>query len=124
MSQRAGLLVRHGERLAFLPASVARGLLPLPHLTRIPWDSAEMALVAGEVVPVLSLGDPSPELLLCELDGQSLALSGLTAVRVGFWPASGSGVSVDGVNVPALDLNAALSQFRSDHRAPPGAASS
>ena len=117
MSQRAGLLVRHGERLAFLPASVARGLLPLPHLTRIPWDSVEMALVAGEVVPVLSLGDPSPELLLCELDGQSLALSGLTAVRVGFWPASGSGVSVDGVNVPALDLNAALSQFRSAHRA-------
>jgi hypothetical protein len=117
MAQRAGLLVRRGGALAFLPASVARFLLPLPRLTKIPWDSAQMALVGGEVVAVLALGEPSGELLLCEFEGQAVALSGLSADRVGFWPASESGVSVDGVNVPALDLRAALAQFRSD-RAP------
>jgi hypothetical protein len=123
MGLRAGLLVRHGGRasrsptggeLAFLPASVARWLLPLPRLTKIPWDSAQMALVGGEVVAVLVLGEPSGELLLCELDGQAVALSGLSADRVGFWPEHESGVSVDGVLVPTLDLSHALKQFRSD----------
>jgi hypothetical protein len=113
MAQRAGLLVRRGEELVFLPASVARWLLPVPRLTKIPWDSAQMALVAGEVVAVLTLGEPSGELLLCEFDGQVLALAGLSAERVGFWPASESGVSVDGLPVPALDLSAALRQFQS-----------
>lgn len=73
-----------------------------------------MALVGGEVVAVLVLGEPSGELLLCEFEGQAMALSGLSADRVGFWPASESGVSVDGVTVPALDLSEALKQFRSD----------
>jgi len=73
-----------------------------------------MALVAGEVVAVVRLGEPSGELLLCEFDGQSVALSGLSAERVGFWPANDSGVSVEGVHVPALDLSEALKKFRSD----------
>lgn len=114
MAQRAGLLVRRGGELSFLPASVARWLLPVPRLTKIPWDSAQMALVGGEVVAVLPLGEPSGELLLCQLDGQAVALSGLSADRVGFWPESEVGVSVDGVDVPTLDLDLALKQFRSD----------
>ena len=77
-----------------------------------------MALVSGEVVAVLALGEPSGELLLCDFDGQAVAVSGLSADRVGFWPASESGVSVDGVSVPALDLGAALRQFQSDRPAP------
>jgi hypothetical protein len=117
MAQRAGLLVRRGGELAFLPASVARWLVPLPRLTKIPWDSAEMALVGGEVVAVLVLGEASGELLVCELDGQAVALSGLSADRVGFWPASESGVSVDGVTVPTLDLSEALARFRGDRPA-------
>lgn len=114
MAQRAGLLVRRGAELSFLPASVARWLMPLPRLTRVPWDSAQMALVGGEVVAVLPLAEPGSELLLCELDGQAVALSGLSAERVGFWPASGTGVNVDGVDVPMLDLSHALKRFRSD----------
>ena len=114
MAQRAGLLVRRGGELAFLPASVARLLVPLPRLTKIPWDSAQMTLVGGEVVAVLVLGEASGELLLCEFDGQAVALSGLSADRVGFWPASEAGVSVDGTIVPALDLSDALKEFRSD----------
>jgi len=117
MAQRAGLLVRRGGELAFLPASMARLLVPLPRLTKIPWDSAQMALVGGEVVAVLVLGEASGELLLCEFDGKAVALSGLSADRVGFWPASGAGVRVDGIDVPVLDLNAALKEFRSDRPA-------
>ena len=112
MALRAGLLVkRSGERL-FLSASLARHLVPLPRLTQLPWDSAHMTLVGGEVVAVLELGPASGVLVLCEHEGQAVALSGLDAEQVGFWPASDAGVRIDGANVPALDLGAALAQFK------------
>jgi len=112
MSPRAGLLVRRAGELAFLSASVARKLVPLPRLTKIPWDTAQMALVGGEVLAVLELGAPSGQLVVCEVEGQALALSGLSAERAGFWPEHDSGVNVDGEHVPALDLAAALKHFR------------
>ncbi len=112
MAPRAGLLVRRGGELSFLSASVAKRLVPLPQLSKLPWDSAKMALVGGDVVAVLELGEPSGLLVLCEVEGQALALSGLSAERVGSWTESGSGVTVDGTEVPALDLDAVLTQFR------------
>jgi hypothetical protein len=118
MAERAGLLVRRGNERLFLSASVARHLVPLPRLTTIPWDSAQMALVGGEVIAVVELGEPSGTLVVCELDGQALALSGLFAERVGVWPESGAGVTVDGVDVPPLDLSAALAQFQSNGPTP------
>jgi hypothetical protein len=77
-----------------------------------------MALVGGEVVAVVELGEPSGMLVVCELDGQALALSGLFAEKVGVWPGTEAGVNVDGVNVPALDLGAALEQFQSNGQTP------
>lgn len=71
-----------------------------------------MALVGGELVAVVEFGPPSGVLVLCEHEGQAVALSGLDAEQVGFWPASDAGVRVDGVNVPALDLGAVLGQFK------------
>ena len=112
MAELAGLLVRRDGKLAFLPASIARSLLPLPRLTKIPWDSVYMALVGGEVVAVLELAEPSGVLVLCELEGQAVAVSGLRAEHVGLWPASELGVIVDGEQVPELDLASALTQFQ------------
>jgi hypothetical protein len=112
MAERSGLLVRLDGALAFLPANRVRCLVPLSRLTKIPWDSAQMALVGGEVVAVLELSQPRGVLVLCEVDGQGVALSGLSAERVGRWPESDSGVNVDGVHVPALDLGLAIAQFQ------------
>ncbi|MEO8901413.1 MAG: hypothetical protein ABI488_06825 [Polyangiaceae bacterium] len=114
MAPRAGLLVKRGGERLFLSANLARHLVPLPRLTKLPWDFAQMALVGGEIVAVLELGPPSGALVLCEHDGQALALSGLDAEQVGFWPATDAGVCVDGVSVPALDLGAALAHFKSN----------
>ena len=111
MAPRAGLLVQRGGERLFLSASVARHLVPLPRLTKLPWDSAQMALVGGEILAVVELGEPSGMLVICEHDGQALALSGLHAERAGFWPATEAGVSVDGTSVATLDLGAALAHF-------------
>ncbi|HEY4103279.1 MAG TPA: hypothetical protein VGM44_05280 [Polyangiaceae bacterium] len=114
MSDHAGLLVRRaGERL-FIGADVARHLVPSPRLSRLPWDSVQMALVGGEVVAVVELGEPSGILVLCDISGQAVALSGLVAEEVGFWPETAGGVSVNGEQVPALDLGAAVAAFQTE----------
>jgi hypothetical protein len=69
-------------------------------------------LVGGEVVAIVELGEPTGLLVLCEISGQSVALSGLSAERAGFWPESGTGVRVDDAAVPELDLASALAQFQ------------
>lgn len=112
MAPRPGLLVRRGAERLFIPAGVARHLVPLPRLSRLPWDCAQMALVGGEVVAVVELSEPTGLLVLCEISGQSVALSGLVAERAGFWPESGAGVRVDDSEVPLLDLAAALARFQ------------
>ena len=112
MAPRAGLLVRRGSEWLFIPASVARHLVPMPRLSRVPWDSVQMALVRGDVVAVVELGEPSGMLVMCEISGECVALSGLAAERAGFWPASGTGVRVDDTEVPELDLAAALARFQ------------
>ncbi len=122
MSDRAGLLVRRGDERLFIPASVARNLVPEPRLSRLPWDDVHMALVGGVVVAVLEFGDSSGVLLLCEMFGEQLALSGLIPERAGFWPASAGGVRVGLEHVPELDLVTALSELRA-RRAQPESAS-
>ena len=112
MSTRAGLLVRRHGELSFLPSSTVRSLVGLPRITQLPWDCAGMALIAGEIVAVIELGEPSGVLVLCEVDGCAFALSGLFAERVGAWPESPEGVRVDGVAVPMLDLRTPLARFR------------
>jgi hypothetical protein len=118
MARRAGLLVRRGGERLFIPAEVARHLVPLPRLSRVPWDHAQMALVRGEVVAVVALGEPSNELVICEIRGQTVALSGLCAERAGFWPAASHGVQVDDQDVPELDLASALAQFQTQRTEP------
>jgi len=112
MSERAGLLVRRGEERWFIPAHIARHLVPEPRLSGLPWDSVRMALVGGAVVTVLEFGDSSGVLILCELSGQSLAVSGLTPERAGFWPPSERGVRVGDADLPELDLLSALNALR------------
>ena len=112
MAPRAGLLVRLGSERLFIPANVARHLVPVPRLSRVPWDDAQMALVRGDVVAVVELGEPSGMLVMCEISGESVALSGLAAERAGFWPASGTGVRVGDAEVPELELAAALARFQ------------
>jgi hypothetical protein len=112
MPPRAGLLVKRGAETLFIRASVVRQLVPSPRLSRVPWDTAQMALVGGEVVAVVELGEPSGLLVLCEFSGQLLALAGLSAEKVGFWPESGAGIRVGDTQVPELDLAAALAQFQ------------
>ncbi|HTQ03340.1 MAG TPA: hypothetical protein VMI54_05765 [Polyangiaceae bacterium] len=104
MSERAGLLVRAGEELGFVPAATARSVVALPLVSPVASTPLAMTLVNGRVVPVVALGSPTGVLVLCELDQEPVGFSGLDVMRVGFFAATERGVVVDGRIVPELDL--------------------
>ncbi len=103
MASMAGIVVRVGGTLGFLPASVARRLSRQPTVSRVPGSALGMTLVDGHVVPVLELGS-EPDTLICELEGEPLALSGVQGIRCGRFEAEDGGVLLDGTLVRPLDL--------------------
>jgi hypothetical protein len=104
MSERAGLLVKAGGELGFLPATTARSVVPLPPLSPVASTPLQMALVNGRIVPVVALGSPTGVLVVCELDEDVVGFSGLDVSEVGEFTAIERGVVVDGRVVPELDL--------------------
>ena len=83
MSERAGLLVRAGGELGFLPAALAKSVVQLPPVSPVASTPLSMALVNGRVVPVVALGSPTGVLVLCELDDEAIGFSGLEVSSVG-----------------------------------------
>jgi hypothetical protein len=108
VSERAGLLVRAGEELGFVPATTARSVVPLPPVSPVANTPLFMTLVSGRVVPVVALGSPTSVLVLCELDDEAIGFSGLEVTDVGTFEATERGVVVDGRVVPELDLSGAV----------------
>ena len=104
MSERAGLLVRAGEELGFVPAATARSVVPEPPVSPVASTPLQMALVNGRVVPVVALGSSTGVLVLCEIDDEPVGFSGLEVSAVGAFEATERGVVVDGRLIAELDL--------------------
>jgi len=99
-------VIRSARGRHFVAAEVAKKLASRPTVTPVPGTAFGMALVGGQVVSVIDLGGAPAALLLCEADGQLLALSGIDAERAGFFEAAPGGVSVDGGVAFDLDVDA------------------
>jgi hypothetical protein len=104
VSERAGLLVRSATGEGFVSADVAESVVPAPTLSGVTGAPLDMALLGGRVLPVLPLGERTGTLLVCRLEGELVAFSGLEVDRAGFFTAANAGVLVDGRFVPDLDL--------------------
>lgn len=108
MSERAGILVRAGGELGFVSASIARSLVRLPVSSPVASTPLQMALVSGQVVPIVALGSPTGELVLCEIDGEIVGFSGLEVERAGAFEAVEGGVVAEGRTLRDLDLASVL----------------
>jgi hypothetical protein len=108
VNQRAGILVRAGGELGFVPATVAKSLVQQPVASPVSSTPLQMALVAGQVVPVVAIGSPTGELVLCEIDGEIVGFSGLEVERAGTFDAAPGGVLAEGRLLRDLDLEGTL----------------
>ena len=110
MPAGAGLVVRVRSERRFLPALLVQNVVPTPRLSGVPGSPLKLALVAGRVLPVVELGEPRGELVVCHSDGETVALAGLEVELSGFFPAAGAGVLVEDQTVSALDIAAELAR--------------
>jgi hypothetical protein len=122
MATRGGLLMRSDQGLHFIPADVAQNLVPEPEISDVPGTGIGMALVGGEVLPVLSLGSRQGAVVVCEVRGERVAFSGLTPEAAGFFDALPGGVRVNGELAPELDLAEIRASVEKRLHAPRGGA--
>ena len=108
MGKIAGVVVEQAGVLRFVPASVAQRIVPRTVISMVPGTELAMTLVEGRVVSVLSLGSVRRELLVCDVEGEAVALAGLDIVASGFYDAHPEGVKVGSAIVPLLDVAAEL----------------
>jgi hypothetical protein len=104
MATRGGLVMLSDQGLRFIPADVAQNLVPEPEISDVPGTGVGMALVGGEVLPVLPLGSRPGAVVVCEVRGERIAFSGLSPEAAGFFEAVSGGVRVGDELVPELDL--------------------
>jgi hypothetical protein len=106
-----GVIVARRGELLFLGSDMAERIVERPVISRVPGTDIGMALVLGRVTSVVELGEGGGELLLCNVGGESIALSGLSVVGAGFYEVDGQGVKLADAHVPRLDVEHELGRI-------------
>ena len=109
--QLAGVIVARRGELMFVGADIAERIVERPVISRVPGTDIGMALVLGRVTSVVELGEGGGQLLLCNVGGEAIALSGLNVVGAGFYDVDGQGVKLEEAHVPRLDVEGELGRI-------------
>lgn len=112
MARVGGVIVRVGGQRQFIASDAVARVVARPDADRIPGSAIGMALIAGRVVAVLEVGAGN-DAILCEHDGETLAVSGVEAERSGFFDRTEGGVLVDEAEVTSFDLAARVEAAQS-----------
>ena len=120
---RAGIVLRAGAALHFVPASVALRVAPPPRVTAVPGAPADLlgiALQGGVIVPVVAIGPDREEMLVCQHAGELLGLVGARVVRSGSFevaPEGADAVVFEGERAAILDVAAVYARVQAGGRA-------
>jgi hypothetical protein len=113
MTARGAVLIESSEGVRYVPASVAVSLLPAQPIVPVPGlEPPAVGLVATEsrTMTVLRAGDaPAAPLLVCEVEGSWVALSGAPVLEVASVQAAQDGrdwIEWRGGRVAPLDVRA------------------
>ncbi|MEZ4231727.1 MAG: hypothetical protein R3B89_21305 [Polyangiaceae bacterium] len=127
-SKAHGLVLEYRDALglnrAFISARIAIRVVRGTAVTPVPNSALGMALIDGQVVPVVALGEGTSQLVLCELSEEStpgvdpaatkgatetVAVSGVSVLESGAFPRlDAMSVEFRGEAVQALDLGLVL----------------
>ncbi len=111
----AGLVVLVAGTRRFVSAAFVQRVVRRPQVTPVPGAALGIALIDGTAVPVLEVGDDSHEVLLCRAEGQLVALGGVHVLTAGSFPQRGSGIELNGQQIPTFDVEDALRQLQPGH---------
>src|SRR5688572_15674837 len=94
LGRTAGVVVESEGRLCFVPARVAQRIVSKPVISRVPGSDVGLALVGGRVTSVIDVEEGGSDLLICDIEGEAVALSGLKVYGCGFYPKRGNGIAL------------------------------
>ncbi len=99
---QGGVVFRLGGELLFLPASIAMKVMPIPEMAHVPGGPIALrgvALVDGNMIPVVDLADDVPRMarsetagamLICTVLGECVGLVGIDVVATGCFETTGA----------------------------------
>jgi hypothetical protein len=108
----SGLLVRNDGKLAFIPSALVRFIRYDVVVTPFPGTELGMALLGGRVVPVIAVGREGKALIVCEVDGETFAFSGLEPLKSGFFEGNEQQLIEANEAVPLLPIRDYIEQAR------------
>ncbi len=117
-----GIVFRTGRTLAFLPASIALEVMPLPVFARVPGAPETIlgvTIVHGETLPVLCArlpwspprSGPTPMLVIGHL-GERVGLVGIEVLATGAFEPAPEGVLYEGNMASCFDVTALVGRVR------------
>ena len=116
--KHGGVVFRLGASgLAFLPATIAMKIIPLPHIARVPGGPPELrgvALVEGDMIAIVNAGSLSSDaMLVCSVLGELVGLVGIEVVATGkFEPADAGDVRIGAEIARAFDVATLIAKVR------------
>ncbi|MFO0676939.1 MAG: hypothetical protein U0169_10410 [Polyangiaceae bacterium] len=127
-ASRGGVVVDTGCSWMLVTADVALRIVPETSVAHVPGGPRELlgvTLHEGALVPVLAIGASQGSMIVCEVVGELVVLSGAKVVRTGSFPPDPSApgrVLVDGRSTEILDLRGLydrVATHRADRRKGP-----
>jgi hypothetical protein len=108
----AAVIVRQGEKLAYIPAAEVGRIVQRPPVSPIPAADFGMALIGGHVVPALEVGVDRAHAIWCQRGDDEVALLGLGVVSIGYYSMEKGLLRFGEQWVPAFDVDAHLRLLR------------
>lgn len=110
MVARGGIVLETGRGHRFLPAEVATAVVPAATVVPVPglaWPAVGLVLTEDRVATVLQVGSLGSEhMIVCQIDGGSVALAGARVVATGVFSGDDEGVEWQGMRAEGLDVRA------------------
>ncbi len=110
-----GVVFRVGTDLFFLPATVAMRVAPVPQLGPVPGAPPELvglALVEGEMIPVVGVGPSRTAMLVVSYLGERVGLVGVDVVATGRFDAVHDHAIHAGEHARLFDISAVIARVR------------
>jgi chemotaxis signal transduction protein len=112
---QGGVVFRVGEELFYLPATVAQRVAPVPKIGRIPSappDLCGLALVDGEMIPIVALSGSRTAMLVVTYLGDRLGIVGVDIVATGRFETQHDHVLHEGEHARLFDVSAIVARVR------------
>jgi hypothetical protein len=112
---QGGVVFRVSAELFYLPATVAQRVAPVPKMGRIPSappDLCGLALVDGEMIPIVALSSSRTAMLVVAYLGERLGIVGIDVLATGRFETQHDRVLYQGEHARLFDVSAVVARVR------------